>query len=530
MDPFCGHAPAIHSELAQLRKTRQSMQTVSIAVAVVGAGWVATRLSFILIPLLLAYLVTFMLSPLLDLLESKPLVWGARVRMVPRPAALLATILAAFAALAATFVVARSSWDQFECSRGLERLAEVDRNASSWLAARGFRAVGNSSLLMGNAEQAGSLDMAELQSALGWLSEAANSAVTILLLAVYLILEREQGQWQQQAPDARHDRAYMQRGKGKAFKGSGESAQQMEALLRFYVELKTSISFVTGLLVGITLYCFGVPLSPVFALSAFACNFVPNIGSFVSILLPVPVVLIQPACTPATCVGCACLSASGKALAIALPSALQLYVVNFLEPLLFGQSLNLTPFSVLASLVFWALLWGLPGAVLSTPLLGAMKIALSTSRHAVARYVLSLIRKYDIDDQSQLALERSRVLQRLSLKNQVTAALHAWDATRLRCLCRARGLSCCWCRDMLLWLEACCLLTTLRCDSSVVSGSARRSPARARTAPWHCRRPSAAPSRRTAWWLSLTSCRTRTPARKRRCPRAARLRSATSRG
>jgi len=48
--------------------------------------------------------------------------------------------------------------------------------------------------------------------------------------------------------------------------------------------------------------------------------------------------------------------------------------------------------AVLLGLVFFAAVWGLPGAVLSVPLLGAMKITLHHTDHPIAKYFLVLIR------------------------------------------------------------------------------------------------------------------------------------------
>jgi predicted PurR-regulated permease PerM len=48
-----------------------------------------------------------------------------------------------------------------------------------------------------------------------------------------------------------------------------------------------------------------------------------------------------------------------------------------LEPTVFGASLNMTPLSILAALVMWGSVWGLPGAVLSVPMLGIQKISMN---------------------------------------------------------------------------------------------------------------------------------------------------------
>ena len=55
---------------------------------------------------------------------------------------------------------------------------------------------------------------------------------------------------------------------------------------------------------------------------------------------------------------------------------------------MFGSSLNMTPMAILGGLVIWGGFWGLPGAVLSVPLLAVQKIALSHANHPMATYSL----------------------------------------------------------------------------------------------------------------------------------------------
>jgi hypothetical protein len=48
--------------------------------------------------------------------------------------------------------------------------------------------------------------------------------------------------------------------------------------------------------------------------------------------------------------------------------ALELVVANFVEPLLYGAHVGLSAFAILVAAVFWTLIWGFPGLILSTPL------------------------------------------------------------------------------------------------------------------------------------------------------------------
>ncbi|MCD6292187.1 MAG: AI-2E family transporter, partial [Deltaproteobacteria bacterium] len=154
----------------------------------------------------------------------------------------------------------------------------------------------------------------------------------------------------------------------KAF-GQEASAPIIEALDRInksvqdYLGLKTMISFFTGILVSLTLFLFGVPFAVLWGVLAFLLNFIPNIGSMISVIPPVLITLFQ-------------FGSISKTLSVlAVLIALQTVVGNFVEPKMMGKGLNLSPLTVLLSLLFWGWMWGIPGMLLSVPLTAAIKIA-----------------------------------------------------------------------------------------------------------------------------------------------------------
>merc|ERR1711865_172312 len=125
-----------------------------------------------------------------------------------------------------------------------------------------------------------------------------------------------------------------------------------------------------------------VKLAVMFGLLSFLLNFIPNVGSMIAMVLPLPIVIVDDN-----------LSTFQKVGAFAGPGAVQGYVGNALEPMLFGKSLNMPPLSILAALVIWGSLWGLLGAILSVPLLGIQKILLQRTNHPIAKYCVMLIRE-----------------------------------------------------------------------------------------------------------------------------------------
>ena len=151
--------------------------------------------------------------------------------------------------------------------------------------------------------------------------------------------------------------------------GSGVEAtgvwREAEFRIQRFITTKAVISAATGVLVGLVLSLLGVDLALVFGLFAFLLNFIPSIGSVLATLLPLPVVLVSPSVSPTVAV-----------LAIAIPGALQLVIGNVLEPRIMGSELDLHPVTILLTLIFWGMLWGIVGMLLATPITAVMKIVL----------------------------------------------------------------------------------------------------------------------------------------------------------
>ncbi len=138
---------------------------------------------------------------------------------------------------------------------------------------------------------------------------------------------------------------------------------EIESNIQRYLATKAALSAATGLVVGLVLSLLGVDLALVFGLFAFLLNFIPSIGSVIATLLPLPVVLVSPEITPLT-----------ATLAIAIPGVIQLTIGNVLEPKIMGDTLDLHPVVIVIMLIFWGILWGIPGMLLATPITAVLKI------------------------------------------------------------------------------------------------------------------------------------------------------------
>jgi AI-2 transport protein TqsA len=145
---------------------------------------------------------------------------------------------------------------------------------------------------------------------------------------------------------------------------------EIESRIKRYILTKALVSALTGVLVGTVLVVLGIDLALVFGLFAFLLNFIPSVGSIVSTLLPLPVVLVSPD-----------VAATTAMLAIALPAVIQFAIGSVIEPKIMGGSLDLHPVAILLALILWGMLWGIIGMLLATPITAVMKILFEKMEH-----------------------------------------------------------------------------------------------------------------------------------------------------
>jgi predicted PurR-regulated permease PerM len=200
---------------------------------------------------------------------------------------------------------------------------------------------------------------AEFSSDIAAVGTMVSDTILVLMLAVFILLERPEG---------------------RTIQGDHKVMQKIEDMVKNYISLKTALSALTGLLVAIILELCNVKMGIIFGFLSFLLNFIPSVGSMIAMILPVPIIILDD-------------NVASKSIALLGPAAIQGYVGNVLEPSVFGASLNITAMAVLLGLVFFSATWGLPGAVLSVPLLGGIKIVLHHTDHPLAKYFLVMIRE-----------------------------------------------------------------------------------------------------------------------------------------
>lgn len=68
---------------------------------------------------------------------------------------------------------------------------------------------------------------------------------------------------------------------------------------------------------------------------------------------------------------------------------IQLFLGNYIDPLIQGHYLEMSPWVVLASVIVWGWVWGIPGALLGVPITVAIMLATAqfSSTEAFARLI-----------------------------------------------------------------------------------------------------------------------------------------------
>ncbi|MCY4524701.1 MAG: AI-2E family transporter [Halobacteriovoraceae bacterium] len=129
-----------------------------------------------------------------------------------------------------------------------------------------------------------------------------------------------------------------------------------------YVIMKTLTSVGSGVVVFCILAFCGIDLAFMFGLLTVLLNFIPSIGGIISTLLPLPVILLE-------------FGLSWQLYCVLILSAVvQFAVGNIIEPKILGESMDLHPVALLVCLVFWGLVWGIPGMFMAVPITGMIKI------------------------------------------------------------------------------------------------------------------------------------------------------------
>jgi AI-2 transport protein TqsA len=118
----------------------------------------------------------------------------------------------------------------------------------------------------------------------------------------------------------------------------------------------------------------------VFGVLAFALNFIPNIGMLTSVVLPMPLVLLEPSFTPLQAL-----------FAFLGPLFVGTVCKDVLEPLVIGKATTLHPVAVLLCIMLFGSVWGIVGMVMAIPITAVVRIVLMNIEHPLTRLVADVL-------------------------------------------------------------------------------------------------------------------------------------------
>jgi predicted PurR-regulated permease PerM len=123
-----------------------------------------------------------------------------------------------------------------------------------------------------------------------------------------------------------------------------------------YFVTQLSINSLFGIVVGVGLLLIGVPNPVLWGILSALLRFVPYVGSAISAILPMSLAAaVQPGWSMVLWTAAFYLIVEGV-------------TGQIIEPMVYGHSTGLSPFSVVVAAIFWSWLWGPIGLILSTPL------------------------------------------------------------------------------------------------------------------------------------------------------------------
>jgi predicted PurR-regulated permease PerM len=322
------------------------MDTVKAQTAILGIialvllGAVLKIASSILLPLAIAVFLSFIVAPLVNLLD--------RMR-VPRLLAIAIVVLIFFGAIFLIFLFLQASINSLikEYPKYAARFVEVSEEISVLLQER-------LGITVDFAEDIDwQLALRDYLVALsGSFMRFLSAFVLIIIFLIFLLLEKP----------------FFKTKLAAAFNevvGAriGLVFEHINAQVTRYINLKFFISLATGLFIYITLRIIGMDFAFVWGVFGFLLNFIPSIGSIVVVVVTISMGFIQFYPEP------------GPILAVIISMVgVQLVIGNFLDPRLQGRRLNLSPFLILFSLIFWGWIWGPVGMFLAVPIMVIIQI------------------------------------------------------------------------------------------------------------------------------------------------------------
>jgi predicted PurR-regulated permease PerM len=188
-------------------------------------------------------------------------------------------------------------------------------------------------------------DLRYLRSVFMPLARPFGTAVIVLVFTVFMLIERE---------DLRN-RVLLLGGISRISLMT-QALEDASGRISGYLGTQFVVNAGFGLLFGTGLYLLGLPNSTLWGVLAAILRWIPYVGTLTAVTFPffLSIAVFQ--------------SWGPTVIVIVLFGVLELAIGNFVEPYVCSNRTGISPLAILVSAMFWTLIWGWPGLVLSTPL------------------------------------------------------------------------------------------------------------------------------------------------------------------
>ncbi len=367
-------------------KQSSSAESLATIASVALAAFVICTLYFgreLLVPLALAALLTFLLSPFCTWLEH----WIGRI------GAVIAVVLLIMAGtIGAGWILTNQAMDlaselpgykeniraKLQTLKGvksqpLERVSETIEDLKDELPGQESKAGTVDPFETGKRTNATQVEvvgkqdggLAYVQNMIAPVLGPLGTAALVLLLLVFMLLQRD---------DLRH-RLIRLIGQGR-ISATTRAMDDAGSRVARYLLMQLVVNVTYGIPVAIGLYFIGVPNAILWGAFATVLRFIPYVGPWIAASFPI---LLSLAISPGWTM---------PALTVGLFVVLELISNNVMEPWLYGSSTGVSPIALIVAALLWTSIWGPVGLVLATPITVCLVVM---GRHIPRLAFLSII-------------------------------------------------------------------------------------------------------------------------------------------
>ncbi len=299
---------------------------------------------------------------------SFPITGWLRAHRVPRFFAVLLTVLVDFAFLTGIVLIVISltgdletKWQEKYYPATTEKIEELSNSATLLLKQWGVENAEEKVQLAGAAKLqehiAGRIDfdkVLDLGTDVVWRATSfIGTALLVAIMTIFMLSEaRMFGRRAHAISEAR----------GPDFARIFHATQDIQR----YLAMKVVVSLATGVLAGFLCWAAGLDFFVLWGILAFLLNFIPVLGSIIAGVPPVVLAFLVSGGPGALMVGIGFIS-------------INVFLGNFLEPMLMGRRFGLSTLVVIISVLFWGWVWGPVGMLLAVPLTMVVKVMLDNS-------------------------------------------------------------------------------------------------------------------------------------------------------